>query len=194
MASSTLGPKTIRGRGVGRSEEAQHLQQTGGGHLLQDSPESLLKQTWSSSLPAPHSLTQSARQRLLERSGSLNTSFSSPTLADGAGSPGRPLTTAPAPGGPFGVVSAMGDTQIPGRCDSGGKKSKTSVQGDDTPTCFQSRPGIQTPREMGSPSPVQHTVTEDTYGGRVIPVPQGPDQSRLSRKTQEEAELPRKAL
>lgn len=50
------------------------------------------------------------------------------------------------------------------------------------------------PEEWTFPAPCSTRPQKSPYGGRIIPVPLGPDQSCLSRKTQAKAELRSKAL
>lgn len=166
MAPSTLGqpetqPEAGLWGGAGRPRVPADRLTAGGVALEADSEPHAIP-----SPPAP----RAAASRMLQPLST--TSCSSPSSADGAGSPGRSLTTAPAPWGPFGVVSAMGDTQgaRDAETDGRGKEEqiKRQCRGDERPTRFPSPPEPQAPGATGPPGPVQHTAP------RSLPPPRHP--------------------
>lgn len=145
---------TTGGWAVGRRGEAPCARRQAGGRRCR----------FGSRLGAPrHSLAPAPRAAASRRLQPLSTtSCSPPTPADGAGRPGRSLTTAPAPWGPFGVVSAMGDTQGARDAETDGREKEEQIKrqcrGDERPTRFPSPPEPQAPGATGPPGPVQHTA------------------------------------
>lgn len=104
------------------------------------------------------------------------------------------LPQRPPLGGRSGSYPPWETLRSPGRWDKQRKEEQNVSAG--------RRPSDPLPEPAGTPNPQRNGVCRpraahgprSSHRGRVLPAPLGPDQSCLSRKTQEKAELPNKAL